>query len=326
MAKNPYDILGVSKNASEDEIKSAYRKLAKQYHPDLNPDNDEAAQKFKDISAAYEFLTDSEKRAAFDRGEIDMDGQPTGAGMGGGRQFYRDFAGGPGGARYQTHIDPDDLGDIFSQFFGGGGMGAGMGNARKRAGGMGGMEDIFGDMGGEELDVHYRTEVEFLEAAKGAKKQVQTPEGKSLSINIPAGVKDGQKLRLKGQGRQSRNGRKGDAYVEVKVKPSDTFRRDGNNIHADLHVALHEAVLGGKVSVETIHGTVEMNLPKGTSSDTRLRLKNKGIKGGHHYARIVIVMPETIDKELENAIRDWADKNAYNPRKGRKGKKGRTSA
>lgn len=321
MAKNPYEILGISKNASGDEIKSAYRNLAKQYHPDLNPGDEDAAQKFKDISAAYEFLTDPDKRAAFDRGEVDMDNQPTGAGMGGmgagGRQFYRDFAGGPGGGQHQsyTNIDPDDLGDIFSQFFGRGGMGGG----RTRAGGMG---DVFGDMGGEELDVHYRTEVEFLEAAKGASKNVQTPEGKSLSIKVPAGVKDGQKLRLKGQGRQGRSGQKGDAYVEVKVKASEIFRRDGNNIYADLKVGLHEAVLGGKVSVETIHGPVEMNLPKGTSADTKLRLKNKGVKGGHHYARVVIVMPEQIDAELEKAIQTWAEKHAYNPRK----KKGKSSA
>ena len=320
MAKNPYEILGVGKDASDDEIKSAYRKLAKTYHPDLNPNDEQAAQTFKDISAAYEFLKDSEKRAAFDRGEIDMEGQPTGApgssGMGG------------GGSRYQTYsnIDPDDLGDIFSQFFGGGTGAGGVGGTRRRSGDMGGMGDIFGDMGGEEADMHYKVEIEFLEAAKGAKKNVQTPEGKSLSINIPAGVKDGQKLRLKGQGRQTRGGQKGDAYVEVKIKPSDTFRREGNNIYADLKVGLHEAVLGGKVSVETVHGSVEMTLPKGTSSDTRLRLKNKGIKGGHHYARIVIVMPETVDKDLEAEIRDWADKHAYNPRKGKKaGKKGKTS-
>lgn len=338
MSKDPYKILGVEKGASQDDIKSAYRKLAKKYHPDLNPDNKDTDAKFKDVSAAYDFLKDEDQRAAFDRGEIDMDGQPKwGAGgpggpggMGqGGRQYYRDFAGGPGGARYTSStINPEDMGDIFSQFFGGG---AGPGTAGARTGQAGGpgaggtgsfFEDLFGQHGargtGVDADIHYKLDVDFLEAAKGAKKRVHMEDGKKLDITIPEGIKHGQKLRLKGQGRKIHGGPRGDvqgdAFVEVSIRAHKTFTRKGNDVYADLPIGIHEAVLGAKVQVETVHGPVKMSVPKATDSGTQLRLKGKGIKGGNHYAKVKIVMPETIDKDLEEAIKSWSDKHGYNPR------------
>ncbi len=312
MAKDPYNILGISKTASDEEIRSAYRKLAKKYHPDLNPENKEAVDKFKDVSAAYDFLKDKEKRAAFDRGEIDMQGQPRWAGQAGagpqqGRQYYRDFAQGDGDNRYYStgNINPEDLGDIFGSMFGGA--------TRAHAGG--GFEDIFRRQ--QNADVNYRLEIDFMDAALGAQKQITMPDGKSLNLKIPEGVKEGQKLRVKGKGQTLADGRTGDAYIEILIRPHKHFARKGNDVYSDVPIGIHEAVLGGKINVGTIHGEVQMNLPKGTSSGKQFRLKGKGIRKGDHYARIKITMPATVDPELERLIREWANEHAYNPR-GRK--------
>lgn len=308
MTKDPYKILGVNKTASDGEIKTAYRKLAKKHHPDLNPDNKSADAKFKDISAAYDLLKDKEKRAAFDRGEIDEQGQPrynSGAqgGAGGERQYYRDFAGGPGGERYYSSgdtVNPEDLEGIFGSMFGGRRSGAGF-------------EDMFRQQ--QSADVHYRLDIDFMEAALGAKKQITMPDGKSLKITIPEGVKDGQKIRLKGKGQTLSGGQKGDAYIEIHVQPHKLFTRKGNNIYSQVPIGIHEAVLGSPIEVDTIHGPVKIKIPKGTNSGKSFRLKEKGIKNGHHYADVKIVMPDKIDSDLEEAMKAWAEQHAYNPRK-----------
>ncbi len=310
MNKNPYDILGVNKAASDDEIKAAYRTLAKKHHPDLNPDNKSDDDKFKKISAAYDLLKDTEKRAAFDRGEIDAQGQPQwpgseqGAG-GGDRQYYRDFAGGPEGARYSssgTSINPEDLEDILGSMFGG-----------RTSGGE--FEDMFRQQ--QSADVHYRFDVDFMDAALGAKKQITMPDGKSLKTTIPEGVKDKQKLRLKGKGQKLPDGRQGDAYIEIHVKPHKVFTRKGNDIYTDVPIGIHEAILGSMIEVETVHGLVKVKIPKGTNSGKKFRLKDKGIKGGNHYVDVQIAMPDDIDEDLEKTMKDWAEKHTYNPRQGK---------
>lgn len=302
MSKNPYDILNIDKTASDTEIKAAYRKLAKQHHPDLNPDNKNDDGKFKEISAAYDLLKNTEKRAAFDRGEIDAQGQPQG-GAGGDRQYYRDYAGGPGSHRYSSsggNINPEDLESIFGSMFGGRTSGAGFG-------------DMFRQQ--QSADVHYRFDIDFMEATLGAKKQVTMPDGKSLKITIPEGVKDGQKLRLKGKGQKLPDGCQGDAYIEVHVQPHKFFTRKGNDVYTHIPIGIHEAVLGSTIDVETVHGAVKVKIPKGTDSGKSFRLKGKGIKNGHHYVDVKIVMPDEIDENLEKTMKDWAEHQGYNPRK-----------
>jgi DnaJ-class molecular chaperone len=294
MAKDPYEILGVAKNASEAEIKAAYRKLAKKHHPDLNPESKDDA-KFKEIGAAHNLLSDKEKRAAFDRGEIDMDGQPRQ------QQFYRDHAQGPQGPRYSYpqggggEFDPEDLESLFGSFFRGG-RGQGAGRTQQQ-------------------DVQYHIEIDFLEAALGGSKRITMPDGRTLDITIPEGISDGQKLRLKGQGAKGANGQAGDAYVEVQIRPHGQFSRKGQDIYLDMPIGFDESILGSKVQVPTIHGLVEMTLPKGVSSGASLRLKGKGIKQGDQYVKLSIVMPAKIDEELEQVVRQWAEKHHYNPRK-----------
>lgn len=296
MAKDPYHILGVGKSADEAAIKSAYRKLAKKYHPDLNPGQKES-ERFKEISAAYNLLSDKDKRAAFDRGDIDMEGQPQ-------RQsFYRDHAQGPQGQRYYQFnqgnggggFEDFDLSDLFGSFFKGGGA--------KRASPP------------PPQDVQYRIDIDFVDAVKGGSRRITLPDGRALNVTIPAGVEEGQQLRLKGQGGKSADGRAGDAYIEVHIRPHAVFTRKGNDIYSDVPVGFHESILGEKIEVETIHGPVEVTLPKGASGGATLRLKGKGIGGGSHFIKLRIVMPPAIDSDLETAVRDWAKAHGYNPRK-----------
>ncbi len=291
MAKNPYEILGISKNASEAEIKAAYRKLAKKYHPDLNPGNKDADLMFKELNAANDLLSDKEKRAAFDRGAIDEQGQPRYHQQQ--QRTYRDFAEGPQGGRYNFSGGDFDLSDLEGLF------GAFTGKGRASA---------------APKDVRYTIEVDFLEAARGAKKRVTMPDGKSLDIAIPEGIEEGQQLRLKGQGQQGTNGA-GDAYVAVHIRPHPFFARKGRDVTIELPVALQESILGAKIQVPTIHGPVDMTVLKGASSGATLRLKGKGIKGGDQFVKIKIAMPAEIDAELETAIRNWAKTHSYNPRK-----------
>jgi DnaJ-class molecular chaperone len=287
MAKDPYKILGVQRNASQKEIKAAYRDLAKRYHPDVNPNNAKASEKFNDISAAYELLKDPKKRAQFDRDEIDIHGNPRQ------QQFYHDFQ--QGKRQFQDNVDLGDInnfGDIFNALFGRKGTRPG------------------GDQYNTRTVVEYSLEIDFLEAACGTTKRITIAEGKALALTIPEGAEDGQKLRLRGQGPSGQ-----DAIVQLKVRSHPFFERKGNEIHIELPIGIHESILGKKVKIPTIHGVVEAQIPKGSSSGTVLKLKNKGIAGGHQFTKLKLVMPEHIDAELELFIRNWSKINSYNPRK-----------
>lgn len=294
MAKNPYEILGIARNAGEKEIKAAYRKLAKQYHPDLNLGNQEAAEKFKEINSANDLLNDPEKRAAYDRGEIGMDGQPQHQQQ---QHYYRDFAESPQGQRYHFQdgqFSQEDLQDMFGAFFRGGAGGPQAGFKRPPA------------------DAHYTIAIDFMEAALGGKKRVTMPDGKVLDIGIPAGIEDGRQLRLKGKGAPaSAHSEAGDAYVEVHIRPHPLFTRKGNDITVELPITMYESALGSRIKVPTIHGAVEMALPKGANSGATLRLKGKGIQGGDQYVTLKLVMPETIDSELEEFMRKWSATHGY---------------
>ena len=302
MSKNPYEILGIGKDASDADIKSAYRKLAKKYHPDLNPGNKEADVKFKELNAANDLLSDKDKRASYDCGEIDMEGQPQYQQRQ--QRTYRDYADGPQGGRYHFNggdFNLSDLESIFGNF--------GRGSAQGKGNPFEGFEP-------PPADVHYKIEVDFLEAARGAKKRVTMPDSKTLDISIPEGIEEGQQLRLKGKGKPlPQSSQAGDAYVEVHIRPHRFFTRKGRDITAEIPIALHESILGGKIQVPTIHGPVEMNVPKGSGNGTTLRLKGKGIREGDQYVKLVLVMPRIINADLEQAIKTWSEKNAYNPRK-----------
>lgn len=290
MAKDPYRILGIQRDASQKEIKAAYRDLAKRYHPDVNPDDSKAAETFSDISAAYELLKDPHKRAKYDQDEIDIHGNPRQ------RQFYQDFR--HGNRQFQEHVDLGDInnfGDIFNTLFGKKGSQAGRSQHHTQT------------------IVEYSLKVDFLEAACGASKRITIAEGKTLNLTIPEGAEDGQKLRLKGQGPLGQ-----DAIVQLEVGTHPFFSRSGNEIHIELPIGIHESILGKKVKIPTIHGVVEAQIPKGASTGTTLKLKNKGIAGGHQFTKLKLVMPEKIDPELELFMRNWSKINSYNPRKGLK--------
>jgi len=301
---DPYKTLGVARGASAEEIKKAYRKLAKKLHPDVNPGNKKVEQQFKEATAAYDLLSDADKRRKFDAGEIDENGNPRGFGgwgqaRGAGAGARR---GGPRAA--DVGLDDDFAEDLFRDFFnfGRGGAGAGPGRTGVKMRGA---------------DVTYRTEVPFLEAARGAKKRLTLSDGKTLDITIPPGTTDGQTLRLKSQGLPGQGGApNGDAYVEIAVKPHPYFERDGNDILLECPISLNEAVLGGQITVPTIDGLVAMKVPKGSNTGTQLRLKNKGIadpKTGHRgdqYVRFVVVLPKQMDADLEQAVERAAKQGA----------------
>jgi DnaJ-class molecular chaperone len=294
---DPYKILGLSKTASADEIKKAYRKLAKQHHPDLNPGSAEAAAKFKDISSAYDLLSDTDKRARFDRGEIDASGQERAD-----SSFYRSYAGGPQGARYRSNagFDPSD---IFADMFSRAGPGRGGGSGRG-----GGDFHEFRMRGG---DLSYTLTVDFLEAAKGAQKRLSFPDGRTLDVNVPAGAETGTVLRLRGQGQPGTGGAPaGDALIEITVEPHPQFRREGNNVLVDLPVTLAEAVQGGKINVPTIDGPVSMTVPAGSNTGSRLRLRGRGIapKGGtagDQYITLKVMLPKEPDAALSDFVKNW---------------------
>lgn len=300
MAEDPYKVLGVGRGASDDEIRKAYRRLAKENHPDLNA-GDKKADTFKKISSAYALLGDAEKRRAFDRGEIDANGEPRGfhgAGAGGG-------FGGAGGGRGFNSAEAG-FGDIFSDLFGGGAA------AQGRAGGYA----VRGQ------DVRYTLEVTFIEAVLGAKKRVTLPEGGVLDLSVPAGVTDGQTLRLKGKGGAGlRGGSAGDALIEIQVRAHPDFKRLGDDILSDLPISIDEAILGAKIEVPTVSGRVQVTVPKGTSSGKVLRLKGKGVinrttrKTGDQLVTLRIVMPDEIDDELAYYMSEWRVKHSYNPRR-----------
>jgi DnaJ-class molecular chaperone len=303
MVKNLYDILGVSKTATATEIKSQYRKLARKYHPDLNKDNKEAADKFKEVSAAYDILGDKDKRQKYDNNEIDADGKPTGFGAGGGYGFnsdggYHTYTNGgfnAGGFDFSSLFGED----IFSQF---------------GAGGRGFNSSGFGRQAPQKgQDVAYSLDVDFLDAAKGAEKSLKM-NGKQINVKIPAGTQSGQVLRLKGQGYASVNGgESGDALITINVKSHPYFKADGNNILLDLPISMKEAVLGAKVIVPTISGKVSVTVPAYANGGEKLRLKGKGMKtktgSGDEIVTLVIVSPKTKSKALEEVLSSLPDEN-----------------
>lgn len=299
---DPYKTLGVKRDASADEIRSAYRKLAKLHHPDLNPGKKEAEERFKAVSAAYDLLSDKEKRARFDRGEIDA----SGAEKPPERQFYRDFGEAPGGGKYRTgaSFDPDDLSSIFGEAFG------------RRAGFGGGQ-----GFNAKGADVRYSLNVSFLDAANGAKRRLTLPDGNTLDVNIPAGVQSGQILRLAGKGMAGfGEAPPGDALIEINVEPHAFFRREGKDIHLELPVTLQEAVLGAKVEVPTIGGVVSLKIPPNSTGGAKLRLKGKGVKGGDQFVELKIALPTDSEPELETFLKSWTPHHAFNPRKHMGGK------
>ncbi|WP_108660191.1 DnaJ C-terminal domain-containing protein [Acuticoccus kandeliae] len=305
MNDDPYTTLGVTKSATGDEIRKAYRKLAKQLHPDLNPGDTEAEERFKAVAGAYQLLSDEEKRARFDKGEIDASGNERAPQY----DFYRQYADADQGYRYARSSGYDDFTegeDIFADLFGRGqGGGGGRGGQRFKMRGQ---------------SVRYHLEVDFVDAAKGATRRVTMPDGNALDITIPAGIADGGTLRLKGKGGPGINGGPpGDALIEISVTPHKVFARDGDDIVVELPITIDEAIIGGKVEVPTIGGTVKMSVPKRSSSGDVLRLRGRGIhaKGktpGNQRVVLKIVMPETVDPELESFMETWRESHAYNPR------------
>jgi DnaJ-class molecular chaperone len=319
--RDPYDVLGVSKSASAADIKSAFRKLAKKLHPDANKHDPKAASRFAELNAAYEIVGDAEKRKAYDRGEIDAEGKPR-------FQGFEGFgAGHPGGFGNES---------AFETFtFGPGGFQRSGGRTR---GGFGGFEDILKDVfsgarggrGGAQFeeeefpaphggDVTAAVTITLAEAAKGAKRRVQLPTGKEVEVKIPPGLATGQQIRLKGQGVAGARGRPGDVLITVTVAPHPLFERAGTDLRLELPVTLYEAVLGGKVRVPTLDGTVELAIPPGTNAGRTFRLRGKGFPAkegtGDLLATVRIVLPEGGDAELEELMRKWRDGKPYDPRK-----------
>jgi DnaJ-class molecular chaperone len=310
-----YTQLGVSRGASEGDIKKAYRKLAKELHPDRNKDNPAAAERFNRVTQAYDILTDKDKRTRYDRGEIDEGGNPKmpfgfgGAGAGPG-------AGGPGGFRrtvngseFEFGGEGADLSDLFEGLFTGGG-------GRRGGGGFGG----FGRRSAppqKGADVGYRLEVPFEEAATLKDQRVTIAGGKTIAIKLPKGLEDGAKIRLAGQGQQGPAGN-GDAIVTIAIAPHRFFRREGDNIRLDLPISLDEAVLGAKVKVPTVDGPVMLSVPKGSSSGKTLRLKGRGFTGrsGQRGDQLVTLMVDVpaADAELDRFVEGWSGRGRGNPR------------
>lgn len=302
VSANPYEVLGVTKTATSAELQKAYRRLAKKLHPDLNPGNKQAEEKFKEITAAYDLVSDVEKRARFDRGEIEAAGAERSR-----QKYYRDFAQGNGASHpyandegFSDFADLGNTGDIFADLFGR----ASAGNRTTRG-----------------SDVRYRLEVEFLDAVNGGKRSVTLADGSNIDVVIPPGTLNNQVLRLRGKGLSgTRGGPVGDALIEIEVRSHPFFTRKGKNIHVDLPISIVEAVLGGKVSVPTTSGLVTMTVPKGANTGRVLRLKGRGVLSangskGDEYVTLIVLLPDEPDPQLEKFLSDWHPAGTYNPRK-----------
>lgn len=297
MAKDLYQELGVSRTADAETIRRAYRALAKDLHPDRNPGDKAAEDRFKSVSAAFDVLGDADKRQKYDRGEIDADGRDTGFGRGG-------FGGGGmnGGGRFEGA----DFDEILGQMFGGGGPFGAMGGAARNT--------------GKGFDVRARLEIDLEEAILGGKKRIAFSDGRTIEVAIPPGASDGQTLRLKGQGAQGRSGAAGDALIELAVRPHPLFRREGGDLYLDLPVTVPDAVLGAKVEASTPDGPVTLTVPKGSSSGKVLRLKRRGATTetgarGDLLVRLQLVLPDAADAELEAFAEQWRRDRPYEPRK-----------
>jgi DnaJ-class molecular chaperone len=289
--KDPYEILGVARAATPDEIRKAYHRLAKKLHPDLNPGDKSAESRFKEVASAYDLLSDAEKRRRFDSGEIDASGAEAPP-----KKYYRDYAAeGPtydSPSGYADFVDHDDfLSEIFRR-------------QTRRARGS---------------DLHYSLAVDFLDAVNGATKRITLPEGGSLDVTITAGIQQGQVLRLRGKGAPSPGeGEAGDALVEISIHPHPYFTRHGDNIHLDLPVTFAEAVLGAEIKTPTPTGPVILTAPKGSNTGTVLRLKGRGAPRaggrGDLLVKLKIMAPTEPNPELDAFLAAWAPAN-YEPRR-----------
>jgi DnaJ-class molecular chaperone len=303
---NPYDTLDVAPNASQEDIRRAYRKAAKETHPDLNPGKPHAEERFKEINAAYDIIGDAEKRKRYDAGEIDE----TGAGRQPERHFYREYAEADPNKRYshreastrrRGNEGADFDYDVFADLFRGRGEGA--------------------TLRVPPQDVRYMFEIDFLDAVNGGRRVATMPDGRTLDIMIPAGIGEGQVLRLKGEGLPGSDGKTGGAYVAISIRPHAGFKREGFDILSALPVSLGEALNGASVRVETVDGPVDVKVPKGAKEGTKLRLRGKGVSRGKADGRgdqlveIHIAPPEGADEVLAKFIADWEKAHPQNPRR-----------
>ncbi|HEY2752794.1 DnaJ C-terminal domain-containing protein [Phenylobacterium sp.] len=313
MASDPYQVLGVPRSASADEIRKAFRKLAKANHPDTNPNNKAAEERFKQVSGAFDILGDATKKQKFDSGEIDADGRETMRGFGGGQGPWGPPPGGGfggGGAYRGESFEGVDLGDILGEMFGGG-------RGRGGAGGQGG--GGFGGFSQRGSDVRARLEIDLEDAIRGGKRRIAFSDGRTIDVTIPKGAQEGQTLRLKGQGSPGRAG-PGDALIELAIAPHPTFRREGDNLVMDVPVTIYDAVLGGKAEAPTPDGPVTLTIPKGANTGTRLRLKGRGLAGpqgrrGDLFARLVVTLPDKPDAELDALAEKWKRERPYTPQR-----------
>ena len=310
MARDPYLELGVSRSASAGEIRKAFHKLAKQFHPDTNPGDKPAKERFKQVSAAFDILGDVEKKKKFDAGEIDADGRETSRGFGG-AGGGSPFGGGRGGFSSRSGGGGDgpeiDLNDLFGDILGRGARGQG---------GFGGGAGGFSPRG---ADIKARLDIDLEEAIRGGKKRVAFSDGRTIDVTIPPGAQEGQTLRLKGQGSPGRAGA-GDALIELAIKPHAIYRREGETLVMDLPVSVPDAVLGGKIEAPTPDGPVMLGVPKGSNSGATLRLKGRGLvdakgKRGDLLARLVVTLPDAVDPDLEKFAQAWREQKPYAPKR-----------
>jgi DnaJ-class molecular chaperone len=321
--RDPYEVLGVGRNADAAAIKSAYRKLAKKLHPDANKNDPKSAQRFAEVNAAYEILGEAERRKAFDRGAegkprfrgFEGFGRPRGGGHADGDFSFEQFSFGPEGFKRSTGRRGggfSNFEDVLSNMFGHASRGS---RGRERANIWGSFED---DLEAPARDVAVALTITLAEAFKGGTKRVRLPNGKELDVKIPAGLADGRQIRLKGQGLPSPDGI-GDVLITVTIAPHPFFKVEGADLRVDVPITLYEAVLGGKIRVPTLDGAVDINLPAGTNGGRTFRIQGKGMRAGGQigdlYATMRIALPDKADREFEELMRKWRDAKPYNPRR-----------
>lgn len=302
MNTDPYSVLGVSKTATQEEIRNAYRKLAKSLHPDLNPGNKQAEQRFKEVAAAYELIGDEKKRKAYEEGKAQEEAMRAQQ-QANARHFYYETQGPDFESGYSQGFSFEDL-------FGEAMRGPGGARTRPASGPRPGQDEM------------YRMEIDLADVVRGAEREITLPSGKHLRVKIPPGVTEGMKLRFAGQGGPGfQGGPAGDAYVELSIRTSPLFHRQGNDLEIEIPITLSEAVNGGSIRVPTLDGNVMLNVPSGVSSGTRLRIRGKGIPSraqdkerGNLYVRVKVVLPPVIDEELKKAVAEAEKRHPYDPR------------
>jgi DnaJ-class molecular chaperone len=290
---DPYEILGVAKSSTDDEIRKAYRRLARKHHPDVNPGSKDAEAKFKEIAGAYDLLSDPEKRRRFDAGEIDASGTERPQ-----QRYYRDFAAGESGRRYGAgsgYADFADTDELLAEL---------LGRGRRTRG----------------ADLQVQLGLDMLDSISGVTRQLALPDGSTISLTIPAGVEDGEVLRLKGKGAAAPSeGPPGDLLVQIAIRPHRFFRREGDDVLLELPVTLKEAVLGAKVRVPVPSGAVMLSVPKASNTGAVLRLKGKGVARlgapGDLLVTLKVVLPKEPDPALESLLEGWTPQNSENVRK-----------